>query len=428
MKGRENFMLATATKKTTDRTLLPITKPVFDNSELQAVSEVLRSGWIVQGPKVAQFESLFAEFVQAEHAIATTSCTSALHLALLAAGIGRGDTVLVPAFTFVATANAVEYASARPVFVDIDLDTLTIDCTQLYQYLNSRARLDTHWPHCVVPVSLFGLCADMETINRLAEGFDLKVVEDAACALGAERESHHAGTEAIAGCFSLHPRKAITTGEGGMIVTRDAQIADTLRKLRDHGASKTDLERHMAQGGSLLPNYDILGFNYRMTDIQGALGVTQMAKLESILDGRQAAAQRYSKLLRNQRVLRPQTVPGGYHHAYQSYVCLFVPEGYDALHQAINRSDWQRIEQWNKHRNLLMAHLESQGISVRQGTHAVHTLGYYQRKYGLRPADFPNAFAADRLSVTLPLYHDMTPSDQQRVTDEISSFLQDAEL
>ncbi|MBK7141059.1 MAG: DegT/DnrJ/EryC1/StrS aminotransferase family protein [bacterium] len=414
------MLLKEQTRKA-ESTKLPITRPIFDSAELQAVEQVLESGWLVQGPRVAQFEQLFADFVQAEHAIATTSCTTALHLALLAAGIGRGDEVLLPSFTFVATANAIEYTGARPIFIDIDLETLTIDAVQLREYLEQNSRRGVSWPRAIIPVSLFGLCANMEAISQLAEEFDLTIIEDAACGLGAERTGHHAGTEALAGCFSLHPRKAITTGEGGMIVTNDAEFAATARMLRDHGASKTDLERHLSNGGSLLPNYDILGFNYRMTDLQGAIGVAQMGKLDSILEGRMAAAARYTELLSELPFLNPQTVPSGYRHAYQSYVCLFQPRGMEELKRAIRTGNWSQIDDWNRTRNRIMAQLESDGISVRQGTHAVHLLGYYHRKYALRDIDYPNAFVADRLTITLPLYSGMREADQLRVFDTLRS-------
>ncbi len=417
-------MLVKAHSNVAEKAKLPITKPVIDSAELQAVAEVLESGWLVQGPRVARFEKLFAEFVQVEHAIATTSCTTALHLALLAAGIGRGDEVLLPSFTFVATANAVEYTGARPIFVDIDLDTLTIDTNHLRHYLEENSRRGISWPRCIIPVSLFGLCANMDEINRLAEEFDLIIIEDAACALGAQRQGCHAGTEALAGCFSLHPRKAITTGEGGMIVTNDAEFAATARMLRDHGASKTDLERHLSNGGSLLPNYDLLGFNYRMTDLQGAVGVAQMGKLGSILAGRVSAAKRYSELLAETDYLKPQSVPSSYRHAYQSYVCIFAPSGSEELRRAIRHGNWNQIDEWNRMRNRLMANLENDGISVRQGTHAVHTLGYYRRKYALRATDYPNSFVADRLTLTLPLYADMTETEQIRVVETIRSMLQ----
>ncbi len=268
---------------------IPITKPYFDNAENEAVRQVLESGWLVQGPRVAEFEDLFKDFVGAKHALATTSCTTALQLALLAAGIRPNDEVLLPSFTFIATANAVEYIGAKPTLIDIDLETFTIAPGKLEEYLNSRSQTSNSKPRCIIPVSLFGLCADMEAINKIATKHGILVIEDAACGLGAEREGHHAGTEAMAGVFSFHPRKSITTGEGGILVTNDGNIAEKVRQLRDHGASKSDLERHLKEGGSLLPEYNILGFNYRMTDLQGAVGLIQLGKLDAFIKERARA-------------------------------------------------------------------------------------------------------------------------------------------
>lgn len=403
------------------QTHIPITKPVFDDDEKAAVAAVFDSGWIVQGPRVARFEQLFAEFTGARHAVATSSCTTALHLALIAAGIGPADQVILPSFTFIATANAIEYVGAQPLFVDINLTTFTLDAQRLRELLEARNVRKDRRVRAIIPVSLFGLCAEMDQINSIAREHNLLVIEDAACATGAYRRSKHAGTEALAGCFSFHPRKAITTGEGGMIVTDDDQLASTVRKLRDHGASKTDLERHLTQGGSLLPEYSMLGYNYRMTDLQGALGVTQMAKLEYILAERRKAAQRYDRMLASLPEFQTPQSPPGYVHGYQSYVCLFQPYGPWADPQL--DTDWKRIEAANRTRNRLMAHLEEQKISVRQGTHAVHTLRYYQSKYDLTDQAFPASYIADRLSLTLPLYVGITEADQERVVATIRSFL-----
>ncbi len=230
---------------------IPITRPFFNDAEEKAIQEVVRSGWLVQGPRVAEFESIFKDFVGVNYALATTSCTTALHLALLAAGIGPGDEVLIPSFTFIATANAVEYTGAKPVFmdIDIDIDSFTIDHEKIREYLINRKQGASTQPKCIIPVSLFGLCADMEAINDIANEHGLMVIEDAACGFGAKRGGYYAGTEAMAGVFSFHPRKAITTGEGGMVVTNDDSFADKVKKMRDHGASKSDLERHLKEGG-----------------------------------------------------------------------------------------------------------------------------------------------------------------------------------
>lgn len=402
-------------------TKVPISKPCFGCEEEAAVCEVLRSGWVVQGPRVAAFEAAFKRFVGVKEAVATSSCTAALHLALRAAGIGPGDEVLVPSFTFIASANAIEYVGARPIFVDIDLSTYTVTPVKIEGYVRECFRQGKKVPKAVVPVSLFGLCAQMDEIGRIAKAHEVLVIEDAACGFGASRADCPAGTEAVAGCFSFHPRKTISTGEGGMVVTNDAQIAQRIRMLRDHGATTSDLERHVAQGGSLLPEYPVLGFNYRMTDLQGALGVAQMKKAVSLLQHRRDAAAYYDNLLREVEEIVPPFVPPGYVHAYQSYVCLYT--GRKRYQAEDEYTDWERIDQKNQERNRLMAKLEEKGVSVRQGTHAVHTVKYYREKYRLSDHDLPMAYVADRLSVALPLYCGITQDAQERVVRELKAAL-----
>ncbi|MCP4567828.1 MAG: DegT/DnrJ/EryC1/StrS aminotransferase family protein [FCB group bacterium] len=392
---------------------IPITRPFFDKKEEQAVAEVLESGWVAQGPSAAEFEKQFARFTGAEHAVALSSGTAALHLALLAAGIGPGDEVIVPSFTFIATANAVEYAGARPRFVDIDQRTYNIDTAAVRQILTQSNAVERK-VKAIIPVSLFGLCVDMDEINNLAAEFDLVVVEDAACALGAKRGDKHAGTEALAASFSFHPRKSITTGEGGMVITDDKAMADLIKELRNHGASASDYGRHQEEGGSLLPNFDRQGFNYRLTDIQAAIGIEQMKKADAIIADQKRAAAIYDEMLKDNANFITPFIPAGYFHAYQSYVCLYK---FDPRKKADSEIDWDKIEIWNRERNRLMARMESQGISVRQGTHAVHTLGFYRNKYKLIDHDCPQSFIADRLSIALPLYYGITESQQRRVVD-----------
>lgn len=377
---------------------IPITKPVFGPEEMAAVQKPLESGWVVQGPYVREFEQKFEHFVGCTHAITTSSCTTALHIALAVLGLQPGDEVIVPAFTWIATANVVEYMGARPVFCDIDLRTFNIDVDQIAGLINERTV-------GIIPVHLFGLCAEMEPILALARRQGLWVVEDAACGFGAWYGGHHVGTLGEMGCFSFHPRKSITTGEGGMITTERADYAMLARTLRDHGASRTDLARHTSKAGFLLAEYNHLGYNYRMTDIQGALGSVQMDRAAWILQERTRRARRYDELLKGIDWLTPPGVPEGYEHGYQSYVTLFRPEE-PSLHT---------VDALHERRNALMATLEAQGIATRQGTHAPVILGYYADKYGLRPEQFPQAYLADRLSLALPLYVQMSEADQVRV-------------
>jgi len=383
---------------------IPITRPFFDAAEREAVIAPLDTGWLVQGPKVAEFERLFADYTGAAHAIATTSCTTALHLALVALGVGPGDEVIVPSLTWVATANVVETAGARPVFVDVCLDTFNIDPDAVARALTPRTR-------AIVPVSLFGLSAPMDAILGLAADRRIRVLEDDACAIGAYYHGRHAGTRADAGCFSFHPRKAITTGEGGMIVTGDAALAARMRSLRDHGASMSDLARHQSSRSFVLPEFDVVGFNYRMTDLQGAVGVAQMSKLTWIMQERARVARRYDELLADVEWLRKPVTPADSVHGYQSYVCLFAP----CVPTIAN------VDDLHEQRNRLMAAMEQAGIATRPGTHAVHMLGYYRRKYELAAAALPNSLFADRLSLALPLYSQMTDDEQQYVVSTLKA-------
>jgi perosamine synthetase len=381
---------------------IPITKPFFGAEEMRAVQLPLETGWVVQGPYVTKFEEMFSAFTGAEFSVATSSCTTSLHIAVAALGLKPGDEVIVPAFTWVATANVVEYMGAKPIFCDVRLDTFNIDVEQIEALITERTV-------GIIPVHLFGLCADMDAIMATARKHKLWVVEDAACAFGGWYRGAHAGTFGEMGCFSFHPRKSITTGEGGMITTNRADFDEAMRSLRDHGASRSDLARHKGKGSFLLADFDRLGYNYRMTDIQGALGCVQMERAEWILSQRRAFAARYDELLSAVKWLKTPIVPESYVHGYQAYVCLFQPE----------QPTLSSVERLHERRNELMMRLEESGIATRQGTHAAALQTYYADKYDIRPEQFPNSYIADRLTITLPLYAQMTEDEQQQVTDSL---------
>lgn len=384
--------------------MIPITKAVFDESDFALIQEPLKSGWVVQGRFVKEFEDMFASMTASAHAIATTSCTTAMHTAVAALELKPGDEVLVPAFTWIATPNCVEYMGARPVFVDIDLQTFNLDVEQLEQRITPRTR-------GIIPVHLFGLSADMGPIMDIARRHGLWVMEDAACGFDAWYRGRHVGTFGELGCFSFHPRKAITTGEGGMITTQDDRLAAFSRSLRDHGASRTDLDRHQGKSSFLLAEYHHLGFNFRMTDIQGALGVAQMKKAGKIMAGRRVAAARYDDALGGTEWLQLPFRHQDYVHGHQSYVCLLRPK-VPTLKNVNRLSDC---------RNAMMSSLESMGIVTRQGTHAPPHLHYYAGKYAIRPEDFPNAYVAERLSITLPLFSTMTEEETECVVGQLCS-------
>ncbi len=381
---------------------LPITKPFIGTEEIEAVQETLRTGWLVQGPKVGEFEEKFRGFTGAKHALATTSCTTALHLAVAALGLKSGDEVIVPAFTWVATANVVEYMGARPVFCDVDLETFNIDVGQVESKITARTV-------GIIPVHLFGLAAELDAVSDIARRRNLWVVEDAACGFGSLYHGRHVGTFGDIGCFSFHPRKSITTGEGGMATTEDDQLASTMASLRDHGATRSDYDRHQGQGSFLLADYNLLGYNYRLTDLQAAVGSVQMDRADWLLGERIRVAGRYDGLLGGLDWLSTPMVPDGLLHAYQAYVCLYRPQ----------TPTMANVETLHQQRNRMMASLEADGIATRPGTHAAFAQGYYTQKYGLRPSDFPNAFMAERLSLALPLYATMTDDDVAYVGERL---------
>ncbi|MGH1366147.1 MAG: DegT/DnrJ/EryC1/StrS family aminotransferase [Calditrichia bacterium] len=387
---------------------IPITKTVLDEKEMAAIQEPLKTGWVVQGPYVKEFEDKFAEFTGAKDAIACTSCTTALHMAAAALHIQPGDEVIVPAFTWVATANVVEYMGGKVVFCDVDPQTFNIDPTKIEALITPKTR-------AIIPVHLFGLAADMNPILDIARRHNLGVIEDAACGFGAYYNGTHVGHIGDMGCFSFHPRKAITTGEGGMLLTNNADHAKLCRSLRDHGANKSDLARHTGKAAFLLSEFNVLGFNYRMTDMQGAMGIEQLKKAEWIQKQRTTRAKRYDELLADVDWLELPHVPDNCEHGYQSYVCLFQPE-------EITLENTAKLHDL---RNDLMMRMEDIGISTRQGTHAVTLLGYYQKNYGISDTDFPNAFICDRLSLSLPLYAQMTDEEQDHVVSNMKAIAED---
>jgi dTDP-4-amino-4,6-dideoxygalactose transaminase len=391
---------------------IPITKAILGDEEKAEIIKPLETGWIVQGPYVEKFQELFCEFTKSKHAHATTSCTTALHLGLEAMGIKNGDKVIVPSFTWVSSANAVEYTGAEVVFCDINLETFNIDETKLQNLIENDKSIKA-----IMPVNLFGLCANMPFIMDLSKKFNLKVIEDSACGFDSWIGNKHSGTFGDCGCFSFHPRKSITTGEGGMLITDDENIANKVSQLKDHGANKSDLTRHKQKGSFFLPDFKLKGFNYRMTDIQGALGVCQMNKKDYIMNGRRKIAKKYNESLSNLSQLITPFVPKGYKHGYQNYTCIFT-DG-----ENISNLNKEQIDRINTKRNVFMEKLEQMTIATRQGTHAIHTLGYYKDKNNFKDEDFLMSYAADKLSISLPLYADMSDDEFYYVVSNIKDAL-----
>jgi perosamine synthetase len=381
---------------------IPIARTSLLPNEIQSVLGPLESGWLVQGPQVKSFEDKWCAFTGSAHSLAVTSCTTGMHLAVAALDLGPGDEVILPAFTWIATANVIEHQGATPIFCDIDPVTFNIDVAHIEGLITKKTV-------GILPVHLFGLAADMTPIMAIAEKHGLWVVEDAACGFGATYGAQHVGHFGNAGAFSFHPRKAITTGEGGMVTTGDKDLAMKIQQLRDHGAVLSDLQRHLGPKPYLLADHIHAGYNQRMTDIQGALGAAQMERAEAIISERRALAAGFDAAFADLDWLRTPTVSDGFEHGYQSYPCMFRPDDITL----------DKVKIINAERNAWMEELQVRGISTRPATHAVHMLSFYAEKYGLTPEAFPMAYAANHCSISLPLFHGMAADEQAQVIDTI---------
>lgn len=374
---------------------IAISLPSTGEEEWLAVKEPLESGWLTQGPKVAQFEKEFSEQHCVKHSLAVTSCTTGLHLILAGLGIGPGDEVIVPSFTWVATANVVLYCGATPILVDVDRRTFNISPEEVKRNLSPRTK-------AVIAVHLFGLSADFDALRNVVPSH-IPIVEDAACAAGGKYHDTFVGGLGRAAAFSFHPRKSITTGEGGMVTTNDSDLAATMDQLRNHGASLSEEQRHRGPKPYLLAEFNLLGFNYRMTDMQGAVGLVQLKKLREFIGERQKYSEFYRDKLSKVKWLRLPEVPDGNLHAWQAYVTTVDPETAPLP------------------RNSIMEFLQSRGVSTRPGTHAIHTLGYYSQRFGFKPNDLPNAHFCSEQTMAIPLHNRMSDEDYEYVVEQILS-------
>lgn len=369
--------------------MVRLTIPTIEEDDLQAVREVLSSGYLVQGQRVAAFERAVADYVGTKYAVAVSSCTAALHLALLATDIRAGDLVLVTSYSWIATANVIELCGAQPVFVDIRPDTFNMDPSCLEAaLLRLMTVADTaQRVKAILPVHTFGQMADMPEILELADRYNLPVIEDAACALGATLHGRQAGTWGVMGCFSFHPRKTITTGEGGMITTNDYSLVRRLRALRNHGQDPE----------APSPDFIVPGFNYRMTEFQAALGLTQINKFERLVTVRRNLIAYYNKLMAGSPMQTP-TVSTGSFPVYQSYILLLPKE--TAAHQAD-----------------IICQLKNKGVETTIGTWHIPLTTYFRTRYGYKLGDFPKTDLVFTHALSLPLYEGLTQSEQERVAD-----------
>lgn len=359
------------------QTFIPLMIPDIQQQDIDAVTEVLQSGMLIQGKKVEALETQIASYLGVKHAIAVSNGTATLHLALLVSGIGPGDEVIVPALSYVATANAVELVGATPVFVDIETETFNINSRLIEEKITPKTK-------AIIPVHEFGLACNLQTILALAKQHNLIVIEDAACALGAKSGDFFAGTQGDLGSFSFHPRKAITSGEGGLLVTNNDELAHKLRVLRNHGIEY--------KNGKM--DFVAAGFNYRMTDIQAALVLSQFQRFENILSLKQTLATIYFEELRDTDFILP-SVPEKHLHTWQSFHIL-VPDHID--------------------RDLLIDYMKEKGVGVNLGAQCIPNETFYQQKYGFNCAElFPNALKANQKGLVLPLYERLKKEDIQSV-------------
>lgn len=361
--------------------MIRLSAPDIGEEELQGIKSVLDSGWLVQGNMVREFEAKAADYLNVPFAVAVSSGTAALHLALLALGLGSGDEVVVPDFTFPATANTVEICGAKTVLCDIAMDTYCMDTNLLEKCITEKTR-------AILPVHEFGHSADMDPIMKLAEKYGLFVIEDAACAFGAEYKGRKAGTIGDIGCFSFHPRKAITTGEGGMAVTSDPVLAKKLRQLRNHGMAESETGKAFVSAG----------LNYRMTDLQGAMGIAQISKVEKIIRKRRELAEEYNQLLGGQEELTIPTCKPFCRHIYQTYHVL--------LNEYTDRDGLIRL-------------LRQRGIETNMGAYALDRQPYYKEKYGLSGDGYGNADRAFERGLALPLHTGLCEKDIKTVASEL---------
>ena len=370
---------------------IPVARPAMGAEEEAAVLQVLRSGWISQGPRVAEFEHEFAAYVGAPYAVALSSCTTALHLAMVVAGIGEGDEVVCPSLSFIATANAIRYVGAKPIFVDIDPVTYNLDPQRIEEALTPRTR-------GILAVHQVGMPAAMNELGELTSRHGLMLLEDAACASGSKYQGVRIGhPHSLLACFSFHPRKVLSTGEGGMITTADEEIASRLKRLRQHAMSVSDLARH-SSSKIVTETYDEVGFNFRMTDMQAALGLVQLGRLPGFLERRRARAAKYAEGLAQIPFFVPPEEPDGCESNFQSYMVRILED-----------APFDRDE--------LMQALLDRGISTRRGVMAIHREPpYADENWNQR---LPETNKAADQTIILPLFDQMTDDDQDYVLESL---------
>jgi len=375
--------------------MIPLTRPYFDQDEISEIKKVLDSGWVSQGPKVKEFEENFAKYLGIKYAVAVSNCTAALHLALLALGVKKGDEVLVADYTFPATGHSVLYCGAKPIFVDVDPKTYNINPDKIEKIITRLSAQRRKKLKAVIPVHTFGQPADMDPIMVIAKKYGLKVVEDAACAAGAKYKGKMAGTIGDIGCFSFHARKGIATGEGGMVVTNHKALADEVRLRAIFGMISGKPKKQSF--GITIPRFIKLGYNYKMSDITAAVGVAQLRKIDQIVQRKRELAKYWDKKLQEISFIKSPFVDKNIFHVYQSYVTL--------VDRKINR-------------NKLMKYLKDNDIQTQIGTYASHIQPVYRSKQKC-----PASLDIFNRALALSMYYTLKEEDIDKIIFCLKKYL-----
>lgn len=361
---------------------IQLARPCIGKDELTAIQRVLESGFWTEAEVTRKFEKEFARYIGVKHAVATSSCTTALDLALFSLGLKQGDEVIVPDFTFPATGNSVFHTGAKPILVDIDIKTFTIDPDEIKRNITRRSK-------AIIPVHLFGQCANMKVINEIAQENDLHVVEDAACGIGSTHNGKKAGTLGDSACFSFHPRKTLAIGEGGMLVTNDDSLAERARILKNHGIDKKINSRLC---------FVTPGYNFRLNDIASAIGLVQLDKVDSFILERVQLAKEYNELFKGEKQITTPYVVKGNNHTYQTY-CV-------------------RLAQ-KKARDKAISELAAKGIETQIGTYALHLQPFYRNCRGVVRSALSFSKSAYESTLALPFYNGLTLKEQKFVFENL---------
>ncbi len=370
--------------------MIPIAKPYLTERESEAAEQAVLSGWVAQGPNVKEFERRFAEYTGAKFAVAISNCTAALHLCMIVTGVGPGDEVICPSMSYIATANCIRYTGASAVFAEVDPVNFNLDPADAESKITSRTK-------AILVAHQLGMPADLEKFRKICDRHNLKLIEDAACATGSSYKGKKIGCHSELVCFSFHPRKVITTGEGGMVTTSSESLRDRLTLLRQHAMASSSIDRH-ASAGKLSEDHVELGYNYRMTDIQAAIGIVQLERLDSIIEERRIIAKEYISGLSEIEWISLPTEEEGYFSNYQSFALRIHPGS------PVTRDELIRV-------------LGESGISTRKGVMTAHRETAYRDIY--RDVNLPVSEAASDNSLMIPLYAPMSNDDIKRVINEI---------